>query len=154
MCRCAVQEGTKHTRAYVCSDVDDPYCPLPSQCWLPVLGDSREQYDRVLASIATCFNSSVTPLNCMGAAVKTVVHAMEDYGRLVVFQAGLGGVGEGRLVTRESAKCYQSPEEEHSLMFPDPKQAFYSTLGHAAAAKNVRSLCSALVSLLPHRGWR
>lgn len=116
----------------VMGDMEDPYAPLPPACWLPHVGEAREQIDELLTMLPTLFAGKSAPRvakSGVGAAIAAAVAGLAGVkARLLVVQAAMPSVGVGTLsVSRERVKLYGT-EEETTLLEPAKKVPFYKEL--------------------------
>ena len=100
----------------VMGDMEDPYAPLPPACWLPHVGEAREQIDELLTMLPTLFAGKSAPRvakSGVGAAIAAAVAGLAGVkARLLVVQAAMPSVGVGTLsVSRERVKLYGTEEE-------------------------------------------
>lgn len=130
----------------VMGDVDDPFGPLPVDCWLPTIEEARIQIDSLLNSVVALFADARVAGSCVGAAVGAALNGavrrclptvcvrmrmrvlacdtwlcpcFTQAGRpakLLVTQSGLPTVGYGRLASRENVVTYGSPEEKTAYL--------------------------------------
>lgn len=118
------------------ADTEDPFSPLPPDCWVPNLAESRGQIDAALDRIPELFAGTRRMQSAVGVAMAGVLDGLKDIGgRALFFMSGLPSVGLGKLQNREQPRHYATEKER--IMYSSPEKSPYKELGGRAAESRV-----------------
>jgi protein transport protein SEC24 len=119
--------GEEEPRMLVLSDFEgEPFLPCPEDL-LVSLTDGRAQLVRVLRKIATLFQETQCADSALGPALAAAVKLLSPMGgKLVVIQASLPTIGEGKIPASRNDPTALSTTKENALM--QPANGFYKTL--------------------------
>lgn len=126
--------NTEGCRMMVVPDLEDPVLPCPDDLLISLMpeeeggggGGGKSIFERTLKTISMLFNSTQNANNALGPALSAAIKLVGPIGgKVIVFQASLPSLGEGKLTMRDDPKTYGTAKENTLIQ---PATAFYKTL--------------------------
>ncbi|PJF16880.1 hypothetical protein PSACC_03315 [Paramicrosporidium saccamoebae] len=109
----------------VVSDLNDPFLPCMDDLLVGVT-EGRAQVEKLLKRLATIYANTQDASSAVGSAMSAAIKLLAPIGgKIVVIQAALPSVGEGRELNREDNSVLGTAKENNLLQ---PANSFYKSL--------------------------
>lgn len=113
------------SKMLVVSDLEEPFVPCPDDL-LVSLNESRSQIERTLGKVASVFANTQISASALGPALTAASKLIAPLGgKIVVIQAALPLVGEGKVANRQDPALLGTSKENGLLQ---PANNFYKSL--------------------------
>lgn len=109
----------------IVSDLDDIFLPSAEDL-LVSISDAKSQIENLLRKLPSLFASTQNSHSALGPALKAAITLLNPIGgKVVLVQAALPDIGEGKLVNRDDVKALGTVKENALLQ---PANSFYKSL--------------------------